>query len=277
MTSTIKTTTTTAIALIIAMAITLTTPLSALILGPGDRQMGDVTNDGNISIDDILAMRDHVFGEITLEGDDFIAADLYPDGTITIQDILLCRDIIFGLIPSIDWPYDVSGATPTTTINDQTPVSTEAATDVPTEEPTHTPVPVSEIPLYHELIKALFENSKMEEILPKYTYATIVKNEDYCKYAFTEFPGLTFWFDNELRGTDNFDLFMIEGPVSAIFPQFIGLSVDDLPSRDPAQGPYSHSFDDTKYGNAIGYFIDISVDGFISASDVVDVYNRLIA
>jgi len=67
------------------------------------RQMGDVVYDNNINLQDMLAVRDHIFGEV-LTGDDYIAADLYFRDEINLDNILFIRDIMFGDKFSPSWP-----------------------------------------------------------------------------------------------------------------------------------------------------------------------------
>ena len=64
---------------------------------PG-RLKGDVNDDGNIDLFDLIAIRDHIFGKITLEGDALEAADVNGDVLINIFDVMLIRDHIFGRI-----------------------------------------------------------------------------------------------------------------------------------------------------------------------------------
>jgi len=66
---------------------------SAVYSGPGKPVRGDVDYDLQANIDDILALRDHIFGlrEVELH-----AGDLSGDGMINIEDIMILRGIIFG-------------------------------------------------------------------------------------------------------------------------------------------------------------------------------------
>ncbi|MCL2434299.1 MAG: beta-propeller domain-containing protein, partial [Clostridia bacterium] len=59
---------------------------------------GDVNADGVINIDDILRIRDHVFGIKKLTGDLLLAADINRDGKVDINDMLALRDHIFGTV-----------------------------------------------------------------------------------------------------------------------------------------------------------------------------------
>jgi C1A family cysteine protease len=58
---------------------------------------GDVTDDGEINIFDIMEIRRHIFGEIVLQGDFFRAADMTGEGEINIFDIMEVRNFIFGI------------------------------------------------------------------------------------------------------------------------------------------------------------------------------------
>jgi len=57
---------------------------------------GDATRDGKINIQDILAIRDHIFGTKPLTGAALIAADITGANKIDIQSILSVRDYIFN-------------------------------------------------------------------------------------------------------------------------------------------------------------------------------------
>ncbi|MCL2433333.1 MAG: CotH kinase family protein, partial [Clostridia bacterium] len=60
------------------------------------RRKGDANGDGKVDIEDILRVRDHIFGIVKLSGVDFWAADTDDDKRIDVFDILGIRDIIFG-------------------------------------------------------------------------------------------------------------------------------------------------------------------------------------
>ena len=65
-------------------------------------KVGDLTDDGNVNIDDLLTMRQHLAGNITLEGNGLLAADLTKDGNVNIDDLLTMRQYLAGNIPSLD-------------------------------------------------------------------------------------------------------------------------------------------------------------------------------
>ncbi|MDR0913970.1 MAG: leucine-rich repeat protein [Oscillospiraceae bacterium] len=58
---------------------------------------GDPTGDGEINIFDIMAIRDYIFGNSTLTGDAFTAADVNQDGETNVFDIMAIRNHIFGI------------------------------------------------------------------------------------------------------------------------------------------------------------------------------------
>jgi len=89
--------------------------------------MGDVNGDSKVNIEDILLVRDIVFGAEATDAQE-AAADVNKDTRINIEDILLIRDIIFGTPPTA----------PTVT-NEPTPPTEPAQT---TPVPTATPVSV---------------------------------------------------------------------------------------------------------------------------------------
>jgi len=57
---------------------------------------GDANGDGQIDIDDIIAVRDHVFGTPLLTNYALWRADCTGDGRVNVEDILAMRDLIFG-------------------------------------------------------------------------------------------------------------------------------------------------------------------------------------
>ena len=57
---------------------------------------GDVNNDGKITITDMLAVKSHILGKSTLEGDAATAADTNKDGKITITDFIQIKAHILG-------------------------------------------------------------------------------------------------------------------------------------------------------------------------------------
>ena len=107
------------------------------------RELGDVNGDGVVDIDDILAIRGQMFGQIELPDDDLLMADVTDDGIIDIDDILQVRAIMFGTISPTRRPF----ATPGTTLTPDTTPSAEVtaaptatkAPAVPTLRPTEVP------------------------------------------------------------------------------------------------------------------------------------------
>ncbi len=57
---------------------------------------GDVNDDGNITITDMLAVKAHILGKSTLDGDAATAADTNQDGKITITDFIQIKSHILG-------------------------------------------------------------------------------------------------------------------------------------------------------------------------------------
>lgn len=67
-----------------------------------DVLLGDVTQDGNIRVDDALAVLQSVVGKITLEGDQITAADVTRDGNVRVDDALGILQFVVGKITSFD-------------------------------------------------------------------------------------------------------------------------------------------------------------------------------
>jgi|GEM_PF-1305931 len=85
-----------------------------------ERLRGDVNDDATVDIDDILAVRRDMFGEVPLAGEDLATALLLTPEGIDIDTILKIRAIIFG----------TDTADPT-----QTPASTNSVVVTPTTTP----------------------------------------------------------------------------------------------------------------------------------------------
>jgi hypothetical protein len=61
---------------------------------------GDVNNDGVLDILDMLLIVDHILGNITLTGDQFLRADINTDGSVNVQDLALLQNyILTGTLP----------------------------------------------------------------------------------------------------------------------------------------------------------------------------------
>jgi len=105
-------------------------------------QLGDVTQDGDIDIDDILAVRGHMFGLETLTGKHLLAADITQTGVIDIDVILAIRGHIFGT-GSLGMSCEHPGATATPLVINS-PDATSNASPVITNSPdaTNTSSPV---------------------------------------------------------------------------------------------------------------------------------------
>jgi hypothetical protein len=60
---------------------------------------GDPTGDGKINVLDVLAVANHILGNIILTGDALCRGDCTGDGTINILDALGVANVILGIIP----------------------------------------------------------------------------------------------------------------------------------------------------------------------------------
>ena len=61
---------------------------------------GDVNNDGVLDILDMLLIVDHILGNITLTGDQFLRADINGDGFVNVLDLALLQNyILTGTLP----------------------------------------------------------------------------------------------------------------------------------------------------------------------------------
>lgn len=63
---------------------------------------GDINGDGDVTINDLLAMRQYLAGNITLTDSQMQAADLNKDNDVTINDLLAMRQYLAGNISSLD-------------------------------------------------------------------------------------------------------------------------------------------------------------------------------
>ena len=59
---------------------------------------GDVNGDGKITAEDLMLVRAHLLGNITLGGDAFVAADTNNDGLISTSDMANIRFHLLGLM-----------------------------------------------------------------------------------------------------------------------------------------------------------------------------------
>jgi len=127
----------------LALSLMLVLTMTVLVFGSvavsakpvADRILGDVNDDDSVDIDDILAVRRDMFGELALAGDDRAAALLLTPGAIDIDTILAIRSIMFGT-------YNPGGPTAT---------ATPQSTPMPPLEgdgPVRTPVPPSAEPTF---------------------------------------------------------------------------------------------------------------------------------
>ncbi|SEV85777.1 GH25 family lysozyme [[Clostridium] fimetarium] len=84
--------------LVIVIVALLCVPLNANAANfkDGSRVLGDVTNDKNIDIFDILQIQRHISGTLVLTGDDFVAADVTSNNVVDIFDVLSVQRYILG-------------------------------------------------------------------------------------------------------------------------------------------------------------------------------------
>ncbi len=61
-------------------------------------RLGDVNNDGVISIADAILVQKHVVNVVTLEGEDFAAADADKNGEVNIADAIMIQKHIVGIL-----------------------------------------------------------------------------------------------------------------------------------------------------------------------------------
>jgi len=66
--------------------------------GNSSIQLGDVTGDGSINMQDVLMIYQHFRGKLTLTADEFLRADVNRDSLITMQDVLLVYQYFRGKI-----------------------------------------------------------------------------------------------------------------------------------------------------------------------------------
>ena len=62
-----------------------------------DGEPGDVDSDDSLTMKDVLMMRRHIAGLITLNSSQIASGDLDSDGVITMKDVLKARRIIAGI------------------------------------------------------------------------------------------------------------------------------------------------------------------------------------
>lgn len=59
--------------------------------------LGDVNNDGNITVADAIEVQRHIANIVTLEGEQLAAADTDKSGSITVADAIEIQRLIAGL------------------------------------------------------------------------------------------------------------------------------------------------------------------------------------
>ncbi|MCL2432956.1 MAG: CAP domain-containing protein [Clostridia bacterium] len=91
-------------------------------LGAADRKLGDVNGDSAVDLNDILMIRDCIFGA-ALTAEQKAACDVNGDGTVNIEDMLVVLSIIFG--------GEGNTQTATPPVASATPVPTSSGTTTP--------------------------------------------------------------------------------------------------------------------------------------------------
>lgn len=76
--------------------------VDVLINGTSDKKFtliiyGDTNSDGSVNITDLTAIKGHILKLSSLEGVDFIAADMFKKGRITVNDLLQVKKVLLGL------------------------------------------------------------------------------------------------------------------------------------------------------------------------------------
>jgi|GEM_PF-1409988 len=61
-------------------------------------KLGDINGDGQITVQDLIALIQHLAGAVTLTGDAAIAADVDKNGSITVQDLILLIQVLLGVV-----------------------------------------------------------------------------------------------------------------------------------------------------------------------------------
>ena len=64
--------------------------------------LGDINNAGEIDVEDLLLIKKHVLGIITLTGEQFGRADVNGDTKADVEDLLLIKKHVLGLINLIE-------------------------------------------------------------------------------------------------------------------------------------------------------------------------------
>ena len=101
------------------------------------RKLGDIDADGEIGLDDLMSVRDHLLEITILTGDALLAADIDGSGEVELDDLMAIRDHVLEitLIPEVTVGTDSSTAT-TTTTTASTAVSSATTTTTTTTSTT---------------------------------------------------------------------------------------------------------------------------------------------
>jgi hypothetical protein len=59
---------------------------------------GEVNGDGARNVQDVILLRNHIVGNITLQGDNLAAADVNADGSVNVLDTVLLRNHVVGTV-----------------------------------------------------------------------------------------------------------------------------------------------------------------------------------
>ncbi len=65
-------------------------------------KMGDLNEDGDVKVSDLLILRQYLAHNITLDGNKLLAADLNKDGSVKVSDLLILRQYLAHNISSLD-------------------------------------------------------------------------------------------------------------------------------------------------------------------------------
>jgi fibronectin type 3 domain-containing protein len=57
---------------------------------------GEVNGDGTRNVLDVILIMNHIVGNVTLEGDDLLAADVNEDGSVNVLDTVLLQNHVVG-------------------------------------------------------------------------------------------------------------------------------------------------------------------------------------
>jgi len=99
---------------------------------------GDINDDGEWNIYDIVYMQSHLLGKNTLTGKAFEAADLYMDGEINIYDLVILQSYLLGKSETIQ-VINPNPPTEEPTSESEEPTSETESSEEPSESSTEVP------------------------------------------------------------------------------------------------------------------------------------------